>query len=61
MLDSLHRAISDRATDQELRVIVIRGSGPVFSAGHDLKELVRFAVRILYLALNQTNLSKCGK
>ena len=41
MLDSLHHAITERANDPELRVFVIRGNGPVFSAGHDLKELVR--------------------
>ena len=40
MLDSLHHALSERAADSELRAIVIRGNGPVFSAGHDLKELV---------------------
>ena len=40
MLDSLHQALSERAADSELRAIVIRGNGPVFSAGHDLKELV---------------------
>ncbi len=40
MLDSLHGALMARAADPQLRAIVIRGSGPVFCAGHDLKELV---------------------
>ncbi len=40
MLDSLHKAISDKSDDPDLRVIVLRSSGPVFSAGHDLRELV---------------------
>jgi enoyl-CoA hydratase/carnithine racemase len=35
LLDALEHA----ATDPKVRVIVIAGSGPVFSAGHDLREL----------------------
>ena len=28
------------ATDEDIRVVVIRGSGPAFCAGHDLNEMV---------------------
>ena len=41
MLDSLKDAITRDIDGQVLMVIVLRSSGPVFSAGHDLKELVR--------------------
>ncbi|KAL8563138.1 hypothetical protein ACOMHN_022067 [Nucella lapillus] len=37
MLDQLHSALSSESKD--LRVIVLTHTGPVFSAGHDLKEL----------------------
>ena len=40
MLDSLGDAISSGADSEDCRVIILRGNGPVFSAGHDLKELV---------------------
>ncbi|MCG6916688.1 MAG: enoyl-CoA hydratase [Deltaproteobacteria bacterium] len=38
-LEEMSRAIKDLARRQEVRVVIFRGSGPVFSAGHDLKEL----------------------
>ncbi|XP_025092574.1 enoyl-CoA hydratase domain-containing protein 3, mitochondrial-like [Pomacea canaliculata] len=39
MLTELHAALSDE--DKDLRVIIITHKGPVFSAGHDLKELTQ--------------------
>ena len=42
MLDQLHAALSPDPPD--LRVIIITHTGPVFSAGHDLKELVLLPV-----------------
>ena len=36
MLDKL----SQIARDQEIRVVVIRGNGPAFCAGHNLKDMV---------------------
>ncbi|KAI0209641.1 Enoyl-CoA hydratase domain-containing protein 3, mitochondrial [Lamellibrachia satsuma] len=39
MLESLREAITRDVNRQDLMVIVLRSSGPVFSAGHDLKEL----------------------
>ena len=42
MLDQLHAALSPDTPD--LRVIIITHTGPVFSAGHDLKELVLLPV-----------------
>jgi enoyl-CoA hydratase/carnithine racemase len=38
-LEEMSHALKDLASRQEVRVVVLRGSGPVFSAGHDLKEL----------------------
>jgi enoyl-CoA hydratase/carnithine racemase len=39
MLSTLHEAILAANEDPSVRVIVVKGSGPVFSAGHDLKEM----------------------
>ncbi|WP_035881608.1 enoyl-CoA hydratase [Cupriavidus metallidurans] len=38
MLDELDHAMSEAATDDSVRVVVIGGRGAHFSAGHDLKE-----------------------
>src|SRR6201996_2127868 len=39
MLAELHAALKDIHDDSSVRAVVIAASGPVFSAGHDLKEL----------------------
>lgn len=39
MLASLGEALNDAAEDSAVRVIVLAAEGPVFCAGHDLKEL----------------------
>lgn len=39
MLESLHKSILCEADSKDLRVIIISAKGPVFSSGHDLKEL----------------------
>ena len=39
MIDSLKKAFSDAATDQSIRVIILAANGPIFCAGHDLKEI----------------------
>ena len=39
MIGSLTSALDSAYQDDNVRVIVITGTGPVFSAGHDLKEL----------------------
>ncbi|XP_077565518.1 enoyl-CoA hydratase domain-containing protein 3, mitochondrial [Stigmatopora nigra] len=39
MLESLQQDIVADVDNQDLRVIIISAEGPVFSAGHDLKEL----------------------
>ncbi|MGK0250376.1 MAG: enoyl-CoA hydratase/carnithine racemase [Oleispira sp.] len=39
MLAQLHKAMQDAAIDPKVRVIVLAANGPVFCAGHDLKEL----------------------
>jgi enoyl-CoA hydratase/carnithine racemase len=38
-LEEMSRALKDLAGRQKVRVVILRGSGPIFSAGHDLKEL----------------------
>ena len=39
MLTQLHLAITAAAVDPLVRVVILAASGPVFCAGHDLKEL----------------------
>jgi len=41
MMKELTAHIKKSETDTSIRSIVIKGDGPVFSAGHNLKELVR--------------------
>lgn len=39
MLEALTRAITKAGLDSQVRAIVITAAGPVFSAGHDLREM----------------------
>lgn len=39
MLEALRSALATAADDPEVRVVVLAGRGPAFSAGHDLAEL----------------------
>ncbi len=39
MINALAQAVRDAGDDSRVRVVVICGTGPVFSAGHDLREL----------------------
>jgi len=39
MISTLHAAIDAANEDPSVRVIVLQGSGPVFCAGHDLREM----------------------
>ncbi|WP_152206621.1 enoyl-CoA hydratase [Marinobacter changyiensis] len=39
MLEALSRALSELAEDDNTRVVVLTATGPVFCAGHDLKEI----------------------
>lgn len=39
LVEALGVALSDAADDASLRVVVVRGEGPVFSSGMDVKEL----------------------
>jgi enoyl-CoA hydratase/carnithine racemase len=39
MMAELHRVLKEIADDKGVRAVVIAANGPVFSAGHDLKEL----------------------
>jgi enoyl-CoA hydratase/carnithine racemase len=40
MLEALQRQLERAAADPYVRVVIIRAAGPVFSSGHDLRELV---------------------
>ena len=39
MMTAVLEKLEEVAADSDIRVVVIRGNGPVFSSGHDLKEL----------------------
>ncbi|MBT4522404.1 MAG: enoyl-CoA hydratase [Halieaceae bacterium] len=39
MIAAITQGIADAGDDPQVRVIVLTGAGPVFSAGHDLKEM----------------------
>ena len=39
MLGALQDALNDIAEDKSIKVAILAGNGPVFSAGHDLKEM----------------------
>ena len=41
MLDALHEKIIDSAENPKIRVVIISAKGPVFCAGHDLKEITQ--------------------
>ncbi|XP_064652359.1 enoyl-CoA hydratase domain-containing protein 3, mitochondrial-like [Lineus longissimus] len=57
MLETLRKDISHDVNNEKLRVIVIKANGPVFSSGHDLKELTNE-----YTKQNHVELfSKCSE
>jgi enoyl-CoA hydratase/carnithine racemase len=39
MMTALKNALEEIGSDRSIRVVIIRADGPVFSAGHDLREL----------------------
>ncbi len=41
MLDALHAATEEVSADRSIHAVVLAAKGPVFSSGHDLKELTR--------------------
>ncbi|MBJ7458499.1 MAG: enoyl-CoA hydratase/isomerase family protein [Thermoleophilaceae bacterium] len=43
LVDAVGEALTEAANDSGVRVVVIRGEGPVFSAGMDIKELASLA------------------
>ena len=40
LMQQLNAALRELGGDRDVRVIVLRGEGPAFSAGHDLRELI---------------------
>ncbi len=40
MLDEIHRCLRDGGNEKRVKVIIIKGSGPSFCAGHDMKEIL---------------------
>ncbi|HUI18077.1 MAG TPA: enoyl-CoA hydratase [Alphaproteobacteria bacterium] len=57
LLDELGTALARIAEDEEIRVVVIAGSGPAFCAGHDLKEMRQRREADYYRGL----FAKCGR
>nr|HIL76695.1 enoyl-CoA hydratase [Rhodospirillales bacterium] len=39
LLGELQRAFDNIASDKTIKVIILAGNGPIFSSGHDLKEM----------------------
>jgi enoyl-CoA hydratase/carnithine racemase len=39
LMEDMHSKLQRVATDRNIRVVIVRGNGPVFCAGHDLREL----------------------
>jgi enoyl-CoA hydratase/carnithine racemase len=54
LMDALDAALASIATDQAARVVIIAASGPVFCAGHDLREVRATPTRAAYEALFAT-------
>lgn len=54
MLEALQKALADIAADASPRVVVIRGAGPAFCAGHDLKEVRGHEDRAFHQKLFET-------
>jgi enoyl-CoA hydratase/carnithine racemase len=54
MLEALQKALADIAGDAASRVVVIRGAGPAFCAGHDLKEVRGHEDRAFHQKLFET-------
>ena len=48
LMAALHGALDMIETDQSVKVVVIRGAGPGFCAGHDLKEVRGTPTRAFY-------------
>jgi enoyl-CoA hydratase/carnithine racemase len=61
MIDGLHAAVSELAEDSGVAAIVLAANGPVFSAGHDLKELsAHRADPDKGLAFFETTMERCS-
>ena len=40
LMQNLIGALQDISSNKEIKVVIVAGEGPVFSAGHDLNEMV---------------------
>src|SRR5712671_4968461 len=54
MMDEMLRALDTVAADEAVRVLVIEGRGPAFSAGHDLAEMTPQRLADFYETLFST-------
>ncbi len=56
MIMSIHRALDEFEENKKVKAVILRATGPVFSAGHDLKEVVNMdgdgAVQMMDLCIN---------
>ena len=48
MLDELKQNLTEASFNKDVQVIILSASGPVFSAGHNLKELVSCNIVVAY-------------
>lgn len=51
MIHKLHEDILQNIDDKDLRCIVVDHTGPVFSSGHDLKELVSGSIHYFFICM----------
>ena len=49
MMSEVLEKLDEAAQDEAIRVVVIRGNGPIFSSGHDLKEVLGHKDDLHYL------------
>jgi len=57
MLESLKNRLTENIDSPDLRVIILRASGPVFSSGHNLKELVSLRNTVTCILISVLNVT----
>lgn len=61
MLEELKQRLLDCHEDKNVRVAIIDHNGPVFSSGHDLKELVSLIKCACTIEIQQWYITQCFK